>query len=504
MPSPHRCSTPVVAVKFARKWALSATLATFGLGASFGPDLSFGPSTAEAAAAIPTDAKMVSAPWTREDLAAAKALRDGLVKGSEAFAFVRDLTTEVGPRSAGSAGDAAAVAWAKARLEALGFDRVYTQEVTVPHWDRGDLEVRTEAPFPQRLVAASLGGSIGTAQEGLHGEVVRFDSLEALKAAPDVAVTGKIVFLDQSMMRDREGKGYSPVVRGRADGASLAGAKGAKAIVIRSVGTDANARFAHTGTVTYAINAPRIPAVALSNPDADQLSRQYATAMARQEPVRLFLRSTARELPMAKSANVIGEITGNELPDEVVVLGGHLDSWDLGHGAIDDGAGVAIATAAAIGIKQAGLKPRRTIRVVLWANEEFGLSGANEYARREAANLGKHVGAVEADFGGARVFRFSSRVAATAVPAMQQVQSVLAPLGIEWGNNEASGGADTGPLRREGVPVFNLQQDGTLYFDNHHTANDTLDKVDPAAVDQATAAYAVLAWLLAQGNLVLR
>jgi hypothetical protein len=317
-------------------------------------------------------------------------------------------------------------------------------------------------------------------------------------------VAGKIVFLDQSMMRDREGQGYGPGVRGRADGASLAGSKGATAIVIRSVGTDATTRFAHTGAVTYAINAPRIPAVALANPDADQLARQYATAMARQEPLRLFLRSTARELPMAKSANVIGEIIGSEFPEEVVVVGGHLDSWDLGHGAIDDGAGVAIAAAAAIGIKQAGLKPRRTLRVVLWANEEFGLSGANEYARREEANLSKHVGAVEADFGGARVFRFSSRVAATAVPAMQQLQSVLAPLGIEWGNNEAGGGADTGPLRREGVPVFNLQQDGTLYFDNHHTANDTLDKIDPAAVDQATAAYAVLAWLLAQGNLVLR
>ncbi|MEY4377162.1 MAG: Aminopeptidase YwaD precursor, partial [Pseudomonadota bacterium] len=162
------------------------------------------------------------APWTKDDLQAAKMLRDRLAKGSEAFPFVRDLTTEVGPRSAGSAGDAAAVSWARARLEALGFDRVYTQEVNVPHWDRGELEVRTEAPFPQRLVAASLGGSIGTAQEGLHGEVVRFDSLEALKAAPDTAVAGRIVFLDQTMLRDREGKGYGPTVRGRADGASLA------------------------------------------------------------------------------------------------------------------------------------------------------------------------------------------------------------------------------------------------------------------------------------------
>ena len=499
MPHAHRRSTAVFALKFAMKFATPAALAIVCLGATVAPQVVAAAAKPDAAKAAPAPA-----PWTREDLAAAKALRDRLAKGSEAFAFVRDLTTEVGPRSAGSAGDATAVVWAKAKLEALGFDRVYTQEVNVPHWDRGELEVRTEAPFSQRLVAVSLGGSIGTAQEGLHGEVVRFDSLEALKAAPDATVAGRIVFLDQSMMRDREGKGYSPVVRGRADGASLAGAKGATAIVIRSVGTDATVRFAHTGAVTYAINAPRIPAVALANPDADQLARQFATAIERQAPVRLFLRSTARELPMAKSANVIGEITGSELPDEVVLLGGHLDSWDLGHGAIDDGAGVAIVTAAAIGIKQAGLKPRRTVRVVLWANEEFGLSGANEYARRESANLAKHVGAVEADFGGARVFRFSSRVAATAVPALQQVQGVLAPLGIEWGNNEAGGGADTSPLRREGVPVFNLQQDGTLYFDNHHTANDTLDKVDPAAVDQAAAAYGVLVWLLAQGNLVLR
>lgn len=442
--------------------------------------------------------------WSPTDLAFAAVLRDQVARGSAAFGFVRDLTTEVGPRSAGSAGDAAAVQWAVARLQAMGFPHVYTQEVSVPHWDRGELEVRTLSPFPQRLAAASLGGSIGTAQEGLSGEVARFESLEALKAAPDGAVAGKIVFLDQRMERDRDGKGYGVTVRGRADGASLAGAKGAVAIAIRSVGTDANARFPHTGAVTYAINAPRIPAVALANPDADQLARQLATAAGRGEPVRLFLRSTARELPMGRSANVIAELPGTDRADEVIVVGGHLDSWDLGHGAIDDGAGVAIAAAAVHAIKGLSAKPRRTLRVVLWANEEFGLSGANEYARRESANLGKHYAAIEADFGGARVMRFSSRVNEAAVPAMKQIQAMLKPLGIEWGNNEAGGGADTGPLRREGVPVFNLSQDGTLYFDFHHTANDTLDKVDPVALDQATAAYATVVWLLAQSDLALR
>lgn len=442
--------------------------------------------------------------WTAADLKTAAALRDQLRAGSEAFGFVRDLTTEVGPRSAGSAGDAAAVKWAVARLEAMGFPRVYTQEVTVPHWERGELEVRTESPFPQRLVAASLGGSIGTAEQGLSAEVVRFDSLEALKAAGEEVVAGKIVFLDQRMQRDAMGKGYGITVRGRADGASLAASKGAVAIAIRSVGTDVNSRFAHTGGVIYAINAPRIPAVALSHPDADQLARQLTTAAARQAPVKLFIRSSARELPMTKSANVIAEIPGSDRADEVVVVGGHLDSWDQGHGAIDDGAGVAIASAAAHAIRVKGLKPRRTVRVVLWANEEFGLSGANEYARRERPHLERHYGAIEADFGGARVLQFSTKVSEAALPAMRQLHGVLAPLGIEWGNNEATGGADLRPLRGEGVPVFSLAQDGTLYFDYHHTPNDTLDKIDPVALDQATAAYAVVVWLLAQAEQPLR
>lgn len=447
------------------------------------------------------EAAKVSAPgaWSREDLAAAARLRGAVERDSGSFAVVRDLTTQVGPRSAGSAGDAAAVRWAVARLKALGYDRVYTQEVTVPHWERGDLEARIESPYPQRLVAVSLGGSIGTAHEGVSAEVVRVESLDALKALPNEAVAGRIVFVDQRMERARDGKGYGTTVRGRVDGASVAGAKGAAAVVIRSVGTAAGARFAHTGSVVYAVNAPRIPAVAISNPDADVLARQLAEG----GKARIFLRSTARDLPQGKSANVIGEMIGSEKPDEIVLLGAHLDSWDLGHGAIDDGAGVAIVAAAGAALKREGLRPRRTVRVVLFANEEFGLSGANEYARREAPNAARHIGAVEADFGGGRIYEFNTRVLPEALPAMKQLQAILAPLGIAPGNNEAGGGADLGPLRREGVPMFGLAQDGTLYFDNHHTANDTLDKVDPAAMDQATAAYAVLAWLLAQSNVTL-
>lgn len=433
-----------------------------------------------------------AADWSEPDLAAAATLRDKALAGTKAFEHVSSLVTEVGPRFAGSAGDAAAVRWALNRLGVLGFSRVHSQDVLVPHWVRGTAQVAIVTPFPQSLVAVALGGSVGTAEEGIEASVLPVASLEALAALAPKTVSGKIVFIDERMERTQDVSGYGRTVRIRSQGPSVAANLGAAALVIRSVGTS-DERIAHTGSLNYRSDAPRIPAFALSNPDADLLARQLQT----DKPVRMHLQSTARELPPAWSANVIGEIPGRERPDEIVLLGAHLDSWDLGPGAIDDGAGVAIVMEAARLIAKLGHPPARTIRVVLFANEEFGLSGAQEYARLAGDEIHRHVIAFEADLGAGPVWQLQSLVAVEALPAIDGIAEVLAPLKIENGGNTATGGSDLRPLREAGVPILDLSLDATNYFDVHHTVNDTLAKIDPKTLDQSVAAYAVAAWLAA-------
>ena len=433
-----------------------------------------------------------SADWTEQDLAAAAALRDRAIAGTSAFEHVESLTTEVGPRFAGSAGDAAGVRWALDRLAKLGFSNVRTQDVLVPRWIRGSCDVVLLGSSPQPLTAVALGGSIGTAEEGLEAAVLKVESFEALQKLDASKAANKIIFIDYRMERSRDGHGYGAAVRSRVHGPSIAAKLGASALVIRSVGTSNN-RIAHTGTLLYAIDAPRIPAFALSNPDADILSRQLETG----KPVKLWLKSTSRELPATWSANVIGEIPGRERPQEIVLLGAHLDSWDLGQGAVDDGAGVAIVMEAARLISKLERKPARTIRVVLFANEEFGLSGAREYATQLGEAAAGHVVAMEADIGVGPVWRIESQVAPESVSAIAAMHQVLQPLEVELGGNESRGGADVGPLRALGVPILELSLDATLYFDVHHTANDTLLQVDRKILDQSVAAYAAAAYLAA-------
>lgn len=430
--------------------------------------------------------------WSEADLASAAALRERALKGTSAYDHVSSLVTEVGPRLAGSPGDEAAVRWAMNRLGKLGFSGVRTQDVLVPHWVRGTTEVTLLGTTPQTLVAATLGGSIGTGEQGFEGQVVEVASLDELGAAQPGAMRGKIVFINERMERTRDGSGYAKAVRKRALGASVAANLGAVALVIRSVGTS-DERFAHTGRMIYDVNAPRIPAFSLSNPDADLLSRQLKA----NKQTRLRLKSSARDLPPAWSANVIAEIPGAERNDEIVLIGAHLDSWDLGQGALDDGAGVAIAIEAARLISKLERKPARTIRVVLFANEEFGLSGAKEYARLIGDEHLKHVLAMEADSGMGPVWQLESQVAPEALGAIAKMQEVLQPLSIAAGGNDSGGGADLGPIRSLGVPVLDLAHDMSLYFDVHHTMNDTLAKVDAKVLDQAVAAYAVAAYLAA-------
>jgi carboxypeptidase Q len=378
-------------------------------------------------------------------------------------------------------------------MEALGLANIRAEPVTVPRWERGEAEGSIVSPHPQTVALAALGGSVATPEGGITAEVVEAGSLEALEALPDGAVRGRIVFLNQRMERRRDGSSYGEVVGIRTRGASLASSKGAVATVIRSVSTGEH-RHPHTGTTRYAEGVRPIPAAALSQPDADLLERQLAGG----EPVSFHLRLTSRMLPEEQSANVVGEVVGRERPEEIVLLACHLDSWDLGPGAIDDAAGCGIVLEAARLIQELPRAPRRTVRVVLFGNEEFGLDGALAYAERHADQLDRHTLALEADFGAGRVWRFDSRFSPEALPVAERMHALLEPLGIEYGGNEARGGADLIPLRRPGVPLVDLVQDGTYYFDFHHSAADTLDKVDPDALAQNVAAYVAVAYYAAE------
>ena len=423
----------------------------------------------------------------------AQALRDRALTDDVGYAVLRSLTTEVGPRFAGSPGDARAVAWALAKLRELGFANVHAESVTVPHWIRGESRAEIVSPWPQVLTSCALGGSVATPPQGIEAEVVTSTTLDELHTPDSTRVRGRIVFFTGRMERTRDMNGYSRAVTVRGRAAVEAAKLGAVAVVIRSIGTDRN-RLPHTGGMRYEEGVARIPALALSGPDADMLERQLASG----RPVRLRLHNSSQWADSTRSANVIGEIPGRNLAHEIVVLGAHLDSWDLGTGAHDDGAGVAIMTAAARLVGDLRVRPRRTLRVVLFANEEFGGSGSRAYVRQHADEMERHVLGMESDLGAFRVYGFASRVPYDRLPLVRAMHAVLEPLGVTYMGNEASGESDVGQLREAGVPVMDMQTDASEYFDYHHTANDTFDKVDPQQLRQNVACYAAIAYLAAE------
>ncbi len=430
---------------------------------------------------------------TDAELAEVEKVREQALASNLGYQILESLTTEVGPRMAGTPQDTLAVKWAVEKFKSLGFDKVWTEPVTYDTWVRGKETARVILPFPQKLHITALGGSIGTGEKGITAEVVHLKNLQALIDADPLQISGKIVFVSNKMQRSKNGQGYGAAVGVRGKGAVEASKKGALAIIIRSVGTDTH-RVPHTGMMRYQDDVKMIPAAALSNPDADQLERIFS----RDKAVSIALTITAHPAGKFTSHNVIGEITGSVNPEEYIVMGGHLDSWDLGTGAVDDGAGVALTMAAATIIKNSNVKPRRTIRVVLWANEEQGLKGAIAYAEAHVKDLKQHIIGAESDFGAGKIYQFSTLVTQKDMPFMGQMAKMLAPLGIEQGNNKAGPGPDLIPMYRQGMSVFRLSQDGTDYFDLHHTADDTLDKVDPQALAQNVAAYSVYALMTAQ------
>jgi len=445
------------------------------------------------AAGLLLSGPLAAGPFSEEDLAVARELREAALTGDGGYEIVADLTTRIGPRLAGSEVDAKAVEWAVKMFEGIGFDRVWTEPATFPTWHRGIERTEVVSPAHHELVTLALGFSPATPEGGIEAEVVMFNDLAALEAADGAEVADRIVFIRNRMERTRTGAGYGRAVGARSVGSRVAAEKGALALVIRSIGTSNN-RFAHTGMQRFDSDVRMLPAVAISNPDADLLERLVAG----DEPVRVQVEGDAETSEAYTSQNVFAEITGAEKPEEIVALGAHLDSWDVGTGAIDDGAGVAIVTEAARLIKQRERRPDRSIRIILFAAEEIGLWGGRAWTKVREDEIGNYQLVAESDFGAGEIYAISARVADAAWPVIEAVQAELEPLRIELGRRQASGGPDFSPASGLGIAAVDLHQDGTEYFDYHHTVNDTLDKIEPEALAQNTAAYAVLAWLGAQ------
>ncbi|MET1256078.1 M20/M25/M40 family metallo-hydrolase [Aliikangiella maris] len=430
---------------------------------------------------------------TEDEIVAA--IRDKALKSPLAYEILESLTTEVGHRMPGTPQDAKAVDWAVKKLKSLKFDKVWTEPVSFKTWVRRHESAYIIAPYEHELKVTALGYSVPTPDQGIEAEVIHFNTIEDLIDSKADSAKGKIVFISRKMERFKDGSGYGPAVRARGNGASEAALKGAVAVVIRSIGTDSH-RLPHTGMMRYKDNVVQIPAAAISNPDADLLERIFA----RQQPVKMKLQLNSGPGEEYTSQNVIAEMSGSELPDQKIIIGGHLDSWDLGTGAIDDGAGVAITVAAAKLIGASGYRPKRTIRVILWANEEQGLIGAKAYAKAHQQEMPLHVTGAESDFGAGKIYAFSSHVSPDNLQLVNRMSQLMTPLGIKYVNNQARPGPDLIPLFEQGMSVFALHQDGTDYFDVHHTADDTLDKVDPQNLAQNVAAYVVFAYLTANSE----
>lgn len=410
------------------------------------------------------------------------ALRDRALADDTAWDIVEGLTTEVGPRLDGSPAEARARDWAVAKLKALGFRNVHVEPYTLPVWERGAESAAVVSPYPQPLRIVGLGNSGATPPGGLTLPIAYFASLNDLRLAPAGSLKGRIAFVSNAMQPTQDGSSYGSEGAARFMGPGIAAAKGAAAIVIRSIGTD-HGRGPHAGTTNFPAGTAPIPAAALSVADAENLERMVA----RGRPVTLRLVLDDHQVGTRPSGNVVAEVPGTDPAAGIVLVGGHLDSWDLGTGAIDDGAGVAI-TAAAAKLAMAAGRHRRTIRVVWFGDEETGGFGGIAYAKAHADE--RHALAAESDFGADRVWRVQAAFPPAAAPVADRLAAALQPLGIVRGAGAVHGGTDVEPTIALGTPALDLNQSGLRYFDYHHTPEDTLDLIDRAQLRQNVAAWA--------------
>jgi len=429
--------------------------------------------------------------------AAAKRIIDAALADNNAYGRLEELCVEIGHRLSGSPALDRAIRWAVDNLKKDGHENVRTEEVMVPKWVRGAESAMLLEPRKEALFILGLGGSVGTPPEGITAPVAVVSDEDELETLGDGA-RGKIVLFNNPMPEydPVRGSGYGTTVRFRHHGARLAAAQGAVACLVRSV-TANSMRSPHTGMLSYADAETKIPAAAVTTEDANTI----AALQERGVPVVVNLKMEAKQFPDVPSANVIGELRGSVWPDEVVVIGGHIDTWDVGHGAHDDGGGCVIAMEAISVLRRLGMIPKRTIRVVLWTNEENGLRGGKAYAKDHAGEMPNHVAAIESDSGVFRPTGYSTECEdpqreRIVVQQMQEIVKLLAPLG-PMNVRSGDAGADIGPMKTAGVVLLGHNVDGSRYFDYHHTHADTIDKVDPTELSQNVAALATVAYVLA-------
>jgi len=412
-------------------------------------------------------------------------LIDEATRSQFAWNRLAALTDTVGHRLSGSPQLDRAIAWAVTEMKRDGLENVHTEKVMVPKWVRGAESAEIVTPSHHSIAMLGLGGSVGTPKEGIEAPVVIVHGFEELEAHAS-ELNGRIVLLNVAFTN------YPETSRYRRAGASRAARHGAVAVLVRSIGPD-GLRLPHTGALDYAAGVGRIPAAAVSSEDADLIERMTA----RREKVVVRLKMDARTESDVESANVIGELRGRELPEEIVVVSGHLDSWDVGAGATDDGGGCVVAMDALRVMKTLGLRPRRTVRVVLWTNEENGGRGGVAYRDLHRAELGRHVAMIESDNGVFRPLGFGVAGSDAARRTVATIASLLAPIGA---SEVVSGGdgADIAPSVREAhILALSLEVDGTKYFTIHHTEADTIDKIDPVEMSKCAGAMAVMAYVLA-------
>ncbi|MGH9970287.1 MAG: M20/M25/M40 family metallo-hydrolase [Pyrinomonadaceae bacterium] len=431
-------------------------------------------------------------------IAELKQIQQAALTSDYAYDQLAYITRRIGPRLSGSAQAQEAVEYVAGELRRLGLE-VRLEKLAVPHWVRGEETaelVNLSGEPTQRIVLTTLGGSTATASNGLTAEVVTVHSFEELEELGSEKVKGKIVLFnrpfDQQMAAQGfGGEAYGQVAIYRTTGPSAAARLGAIAALVRSAG-GSGFRLPHTGFIRYSNDAPRIPAGAVTTEDAELIAD-----LVKEGPVRLHLKLTPRSLPDAVSYNVIADLKGTEHPEQIVIVSGHLDSWDLGTGAIDDGAGVVMALQTAQLLQRLKLRPKRTIRVIAWMSEEYGGVGGRAYAKTHAAELPNHVAAIESDLGAGHPLGFNIKAKQTVGPLLARVSKVLQSSGAGLTRFTEGIETDISPLADAGVPAFGLWQDSRTYFNYHHTAADTLDKVVPRELAENAAVMAVLAYAIA-------
>jgi hypothetical protein len=422
---------------------------------------------------------------------AANQIIDAALADDGAWKKLAHLCDRIGARPSGSAALKQAAVWAKSALEADGQENVHLEEVKVPHWERGAEKATLLHPVARNLSLIGLGGTVPTPRNGITAEVVVAPTFEALEALGD-KVKGKIVLFSFRLEPVPPGKfpDYGTGVAFRGNGPSRAAKLGAAAVLIRSLATR-SLRTPHTGALRYDPKLPKIPAAALATEDADLLVRLAEAG----DKVTVHLELASRVLPEATDANVLAELRGRERPEEIVLVGAHLDSWDVGQGAHDDGAGVAMAMQALAVLRKLHLVPRRTIRLVLFTNEEVAGRGAEGYAARHREEVSRHVAALETDTGGGRPVGLSVPAGKPGVEVLRQIVALSARVGADRAGDAGHAGADLRLL--EGVPLLSYDVEASGYWDFHHSQADTLDKVDPTDLRKNVAALAVAAYVLA-------